>query len=155
MRVTTGVATAEKILPGSKFHRFVHVPSGTKVVRSLEFDLPADIKEFVDFVGYTTDFPSLAKKAGVRSFVEKSDTDGMIIPQTLIDLYNMPNHRVLSAQSTQCIFESLNQSYAQGDIDMYLRKFGYDTQGMDTVIGPNHPRDCYINGKSIFLDLLV
>lgn len=144
IRVRASVAVAEAMLPGSRFVYFRDTDSLRTTIRSREYEIPSYFSELVDFIGYSNDLPWSARSR-IRSH-DLSSPEGVVTPDLFNKFYNIDNNVVATPQSTQCVFESLNQSYSQRDTNSYMDAAGIPRQYIAHLIGPDHPEDCFING---------
>lgn len=80
------------------FHSFVHIPSGKRAIRTLQYSIPRDLASHINVIHPTTSFDlakplsisvSYGKRSSESSILNSSCAD-TITPQCLQDLYDIP-----------------------------------------------------------------
>uniref|UniRef100_A0A7M4G1Y4 Tripeptidyl-peptidase 1 n=1 Tax=Crocodylus porosus TaxID=8502 RepID=A0A7M4G1Y4_CROPO len=113
------VITAERLLPGARFHRYVSGPSS--VVRSpTPYAVPAKLAEHLDFVGGLHRFPSAP---GAQS--QQGGFHLGVTPSVLRKRYNLTKEDIgaLSNNSQACA-QFLEQYFHQADLAEFMQLFG-------------------------------
>jgi tripeptidyl-peptidase-1 len=137
--VTVTVQTAQAML-GAEFSQFAHAASGTTLHRVDTYSLPAAVAAAVDFVGHTTHLPTMR----VPMFLAHSlgAAAGNSTPQVISAYYGIANNTVSNKKASNCVFETIGQSYAPADLQLYDTTFNVPLETEVTVIGPNDPASC-------------
>lgn len=139
--ITVGVTveTASAML-ATDYSQWVHDPSGTVLHRADSYSLPRAVAEAVDFVGHTTHLPTLR----VPMFLAHSlaPSSGNSTPQVISSYYGITNNTVSNKKSSNCVFETIGQSYAPADLALYDQTYNVPLETEVTVIGPNDPSSC-------------
>lgn len=90
---TVPIYTANNLFD-TEFHSFVHVPSGKRAIRTLQYSIPKELRSHISVVHPATSF-DLAKPLGIsvsygnQGQINASCAD-TITPQCLQDLYEIP-----------------------------------------------------------------
>ncbi|NXD89005.1 TPP1 peptidase, partial [Halcyon senegalensis] len=127
-------STAEGLLPGAEFHRFVR--GQASVVRSpLPYAVPEELAEHLDFVGGLHRFPAERKAAG-RARAPKDAEPGQrrggragfhlgVTPSILRKRYNMTGGDVgVVPNNSQACAQFLEQYFHQADLAEFMQLFG-------------------------------
>ncbi|NXJ72143.1 TPP1 peptidase, partial [Rostratula benghalensis] len=141
-------STAERLLPGAQFHRYVK--GERSLVRSpLPYAVPQELAEHVDFVGGLHRFPAErrvvsrawdGKDAGTRQ--QRGGRGGFhlgVTPSIIRQRYNMTGGDVgLLPNNSQACAQFLEQYFHQADLAEFMqlfgRSFGHRSQ-VDRVVG--------------------
>lgn len=129
------IVTANKLLHANFYvyqHKDVH---GKQFLRTEAFTMPEDIKDHIDFIGETVQFPSFSKRVSgpvINAFtpkVNKSVSGGRIIngyvtPELINKVYNIDDNDVKSPESTQSLFEALGQNFCPADLALFQQEMG-------------------------------
>ncbi|KAM9290561.1 tripeptidyl-peptidase 1 [Gastrophryne carolinensis] len=134
-------STAEKLLPGTTFYRYVN---GEKsVVRSAtRYSLPPELAQHIDFVGGLHRFPptrgSLKKSEKMNDGLEEGFHLG-VTPAILRERYNLSASDIGShPNNSQACAQFLEQYFHQTDVATFMRLFGKGFEhrvGVDQVVG--------------------
>ncbi|XP_009465834.1 PREDICTED: tripeptidyl-peptidase 1 [Nipponia nippon] len=142
------VSTAEHLLPGAEFHRYVK--GQRSVVRSpLPYTVPEELAEHVDFVGGLHRFPTERKV--VSRALAKKETESRehyggraafhlgVTPSIIRKRYNMTGGDVgLLPNNSQACAQFLEQYFHQADLAEFMQlfgsSFGHRSQ-VDQVVG--------------------
>ncbi|NXT17331.1 TPP1 peptidase, partial [Syrrhaptes paradoxus] len=139
--------TAEHLLPGAEFHRYVK--GQRSVVRSpLPYAVPEEVAKHLDFVGGLHRFPverRAVSRAGDRETESRWQDGGTamfhlgVTPAVLRKRYNMTGRDVgLQPNNSQACAQFLEQYFHQADVAEFMQLFGsgfsHRTQ-VDRVVG--------------------
>ncbi|XP_053791774.1 tripeptidyl-peptidase 1 [Vidua chalybeata] len=136
-------STAERLLPGAEFHRYVQ--GQLSLVRSpLPYTVPAELAKHLDFVGGMHRFPT-ERKAVSRAGARKDPQLARalfhlgVTPAVLRQRYNMTGGDVgLLPNNSQACAQFLEQYFHQADLAEFMQLFGsgfaHRTQ-VDRVVG--------------------
>ncbi|XP_030921114.1 tripeptidyl-peptidase 1, partial [Geospiza fortis] len=134
-------STAERLLPGAEFHRYVQ--GQQSLVRSpLPYSVPAELAEHLDFVGGLHRFPT-ERRAASRARKEPQPARASfhlgVTPAVLRQRYNMTGGDVgLLPNNSQACAQFLEQYFHQADLAEFMQLFGsgfaHRTQ-VDRVVG--------------------
>jgi tripeptidyl-peptidase-1 len=155
VRVTSTISKLESVLK-CKYNVYESNDSyKVKIFRDLSYELPARLREMVDFVSDTYWLPvppSVARNAIHVSGEQKKKRQGggNVTPSLLHSFYHITETSVASAQSTQALFESLGQSYDPSDLSKFQQSYGLPETPIAKVIGSNTPAQCAQNVNSCF-----
>ncbi|NWU73274.1 TPP1 peptidase, partial [Pterocles burchelli] len=125
--------TAEQLLPGAQFHRYVKGQRG--VVRSpLPYAVPEEVAEHLDFVGGLHRFPlerRAVSRAGDKEAEWRRQDRGPamfhlgVTPAVLRKRYNMTGGDVgLQPNNSQACAQFLEQFFHQADVAEFMQLFG-------------------------------
>merc|ERR1719178_356535 len=123
---------------GTTFHEFVSKKDGkTSIVRCGRYELPAELAAEVSLIGYTTHFPVISTLSVFRAL--RMDADGQATPKVISSYYKIDNNTVATSQSSNAVFETINQSYEPSDLKAFDSEFGVPAQSIAKVVGNNNP----------------
>ncbi|XP_009881540.1 PREDICTED: tripeptidyl-peptidase 1, partial [Charadrius vociferus] len=127
-------STAERLLPGAEFHRYVK--GQRSVVRSpLPYTVPEELAEHVDFVGGLHRFPA-ERKVVSRSWARKEAESRQhygeraafhlgVTPSIIRKRYNMTGGDIgLLPNNSQACAQFLEQYFHQADLAEFMQLFG-------------------------------
>ncbi|KAF1502248.1 Tripeptidyl-peptidase 1, partial [Eudyptes filholi] len=142
------VSTAERLLPGAEFHRYMK--GQHSVVRSpLPYAVPEELAEHVDFVGGLHRFPAERKvisRAWAKKEMESRQHYGGraafhlgVTPSIIRKRYNMTGGDIgLLPNNSQACAQFLEQYFHQADLAEFMQlfgsSFGHRSQ-VDQVVG--------------------
>lgn len=143
------IARWEQML-GAKFHEYVQEDNTeVKIVRAAEFSIPKSLVEHLTYVYNVVDFPS-SKPFTVsevlpvklqRSSVSASTDDhepvfipGYVTPALLNEYYWIGSNTG-SALASQCVYESINQTYSPTDLTYFQEQFNLPVEAVAFDIG--------------------
>ncbi|KAF1460547.1 Tripeptidyl-peptidase 1, partial [Spheniscus demersus] len=142
------VSTAERLLPGAEFHRYMK--GQHSVVRSpLPYAVPKELAEHVDFVGGLHRFPAERKvisRAWAKKEMESRQHYGGraafhlgVTPSIIRKRYNMTGGDIgLLPNNSQACAQFLEQYFHQADLAEFMQlfgsSFGHRSQ-VDQVVG--------------------
>jgi len=141
------VAKAEEILD-TEFYHFYSAAKDQKIIRTHQYTLPLAVFDFIDYVGYTIQFPpTLIPTPIIRSYDSKGGytADGNATPDLIASYYSITTRTVQNQGSTQSLFESLGQDFSPSDLTAFQQKYGIPEDAVTTVIGPNRAAACNSN----------
>ncbi|XP_061222517.1 tripeptidyl-peptidase 1 isoform X3 [Neopsephotus bourkii] len=138
--------TAERILPGAEFHRYVK--GQRSVVRSPRpYTVPPELAEHLDFVGGLHRFPAerkIVSRAWIKKELEQHRGGRAafhlgVTPSILRQRYNMTKGDIgLLPNNSQACAQFLEQYFHQADVAEFMKLFGssfsHRTQ-VDRVVG--------------------
>ncbi|XP_073468797.1 tripeptidyl-peptidase 1 [Aquarana catesbeiana] len=135
------VSTAEVLLPGVKFHRYVN--GDRSVVRSAShYSLTPDLAEHIDFVGGLHRFPPVRKALRRRENKLVGIKEGFhlgVTPSVLRERYNLTSRDTGNhPNNSQACAQFLEQYFSQGDLAEFMKLFGgsFDHRSeVDHVVG--------------------
>ncbi|NWY35027.1 TPP1 peptidase, partial [Pheucticus melanocephalus] len=134
-------STAERLLPGAEFHRYVQ--GQQSLVRSpLPYSVPAELAEHLDFVGGLHRFPAerrAVSRARRDPQLARASFHLGVTPSVLRQRYNMTGGDVgLLPNNSQACAQFLEQYFHQADLAEFMQLFGsgfaHRTQ-VDRVVG--------------------
>ncbi|XP_068436410.1 tripeptidyl-peptidase 1 [Clinocottus analis] len=137
LQCTMTAEVAEKLLPGSKFHRYIR--DGHSLVRSsAPYSVHDDVHQHLDFVGGLHRLPPKGQDLGKASSNRKRPHLG-VTPSILRDRYNLTATDVGTAENnSQAVAQFLEQYYSPADLKefmvMYGKTFKHLSQ-VDKVVG--------------------
>lgn len=141
LQCTMTAVVAEKLLPGSEFHRYTR--DGSTLVRSSsQYKVHRDVHPHLDFVGGVHRFTP--KGQDISKFLAEKRRSGQgfhlgVTPAILRERYNLTAADVGSASNnSQAVAQFLEQYYHPGDLAEFMTMFGHGFQHLsqvDRVIG--------------------
>eukprot|EP00698_Gefionella_okellyi_P015444 TRINITY_DN4357_c0_g1_i1.p1 TRINITY_DN4357_c0_g1~~TRINITY_DN4357_c0_g1_i1.p1 ORF type:complete len:576 (+),score=123.19 TRINITY_DN4357_c0_g1_i1:2207-3934(+) len=135
---TFPVVVAERLL-AAEFYDFTAPKLNHRLIRRTPwYSLPVHIAQFVDFVGHTISFPPIVS----RVFQHKKSAANSVDPQFLFQYYNISNPVTTNENSTQSVYENLQQSYNPDDLSYFQQQYNLEVNPISKVIGPNDPSAC-------------
>lgn len=163
VRVKTNIKTAEKIL-SSEFQTFKSNHTGELLTRTLDFELPTELSEVIDYVFPTIQFPStLGKRSVIVSqpnlinpqVVQPGQQEqeqhqqrwsDFMTPNLLQTFYNISTKVVTNPRATQSVFAAA-QGFSSTDLNKFQKKFGLRKTPVQSIVGTNDPNLCssYLN----------
>ncbi|NXY85322.1 TPP1 peptidase, partial [Alcedo cyanopectus] len=134
-------STAEGLLPGAQFHRFVK--GQASVVRSpLPYAVPEELAEHLDFVGGLHRFPAerrVAQPGWQRRRGGRARFHLGVTPAVLRERYNMTKEDVgVMPNNSQACAQFLEQYFHQADLAEFMQLFGSSfahRSQVDRVVG--------------------
>jgi len=140
------VAKAEELL-ACKFFKFYSAAKDIEAIRTLEYSLPRAVFDFIDYVGYTVQFPAtLIPKPMIRSYsADALAASGVATPDLIASYYHITTRTVQNSGSTQSLFESLGQDFSPTDLATFQKKYSIPADPVKTIIGPNKAAACNSN----------
>uniref|UniRef100_A0A7S1CNE9 subtilisin n=1 Tax=Bicosoecida sp. CB-2014 TaxID=1486930 RepID=A0A7S1CNE9_9STRA len=150
IRVVVDAEVANAMLD-TVFHDFES--EGQTITRAAGYSLPAEVAEYVNFVGYVTTFPRLNMRPVFHSYDASSmlrgrglqGASGVATPQIISQYYGIDNNTVSTTKASQALFETIGQSYEPSDLAAFDQKYSLPKQKISKVIGPNDPSSCSAN----------
>nr|XP_033805854.1 tripeptidyl-peptidase 1 isoform X2 [Geotrypetes seraphini] len=136
------VGTAEKLLPGSEFSRYVK--GQRSVVRSpVPYQIHKELVDHIDFVGGLHRFPK-ERKIVSRGWGKSKSMEGTfhlgVMPSILRQRYNLSDSDIGSASNnSQACAQFLEQYFHQQDLAEFMQIFGSGFEHhsqVDHVVGP-------------------
>ncbi|NXL93062.1 TPP1 peptidase, partial [Alectura lathami] len=127
-------STAERLLPGAKFHRYVK--GQRSIVRSpLPYAVPEELAEHIDFVGGLHRFPAernVVSRAWAKEEMEPKQPRRQratfhlgVMPSVIRKRYNITAGDIgLLANNSQACAQFLEQYFHQGDLALFMKLFG-------------------------------
>ncbi|KYQ90377.1 Physaropepsin [Tieghemostelium lacteum] len=120
--------------------------SGSQIVRSSGFyTIPKELSGKVDLVAGISELPF--RKAGPKAHARKAtpvDTSvdpGIVIPEVLYNLYNIPVGFNNNAQTSICLAEFADdQSFNKNDLKVFSTKTATELINVDKIVGPYSPQ---------------
>ena len=116
--VMVTVDVAQQML-GAEYFEWVHEAKGVTLHRVSRYSLPSSVASAVDFVAHTTALPNLSRPPLLTSF-HTSAAAGNSTPEVISTYYGIANNTVSNVKSTNCVFETIGQSYAPADLSVRL-----------------------------------
>lgn len=173
VEVKTNVKTAEKILK-AEYHQFESLKTQEKLSRTIEFELPEDVSQVIDFVYPTIQFPSTInpfvvvsseqfddlmtqrenqneeKKENEETLSDKRGLRGTpaMTPKTLNSFYNITSNVVKNSKASQSVFATLGQSFSGSDLSTFQSYYGLPQDSVDQTVGTNSPSACTTNANN-------
>ena len=144
--VTVTVETAQRML-GTEYSAWSHASGGAVVHRVDSYSLPASVAAAVDFVGHTTALPNLSRAPLMYAF-HANAASGNSTPQVISSYYGIDNNTVSNPKASNCVFETISQSYAPADLALYDKTYGVPLETRVEVIGPNNPASCAVSADN-------
>ncbi|XP_060627341.2 tripeptidyl-peptidase 1 [Anolis sagrei] len=129
LHCTMPASTAERLLPGAEFHRFVNGEQRSVALSPSPYSLSKEMKQHLDFVGGLHRFPP-EKRALIRSWAAKergpSSTFHLgVTPAVLRKRYNLTEADVgRSPNSSQACAQFLEQYFHPADLSEFMQLFG-------------------------------
>ncbi len=145
----TAEASVEKweSLFAAEFFEFEQAADpSVKVVRALDYSLPEHLSDHVTAVFNTVQFPDVdaLKNKGLFAPTAVSRAlgssnggiliNGTITPQLLNDYYHITSNNC-NGLGSQCVYESLNQTYSPSDLTYFQNYFQLPVEPVADVIG--------------------
>ncbi|XP_030055637.1 tripeptidyl-peptidase 1 isoform X1 [Microcaecilia unicolor] len=136
------VGTAEKLLPGSKFGRYVK--GEQSIVRSpVPYEVYEELSDHIDFVGGLHRFP-MERKVLSRGWGKPQPPKGTfhlgVMPSVIRKRYNLSDSDIGSASNnSQACAQFLEQYFHQHDLADFMHIFGTGFKhrsNVDRVVGP-------------------
>ncbi|CAF1035451.1 unnamed protein product [Didymodactylos carnosus] len=154
-QITTTIEHASKLF-STQFYTYTHVSNvKRKIYRTWgQCDLPDEIHLYVDLIVGLTDFPIekavkvkssqiFAAGADFQSFSNTHPPYDLIVPQFIIDYYNIPNiaKTGLPRNVSQGVVEFSGQYYDEHDLQLYSETLNipYKPLAPEHIIGTNDP----------------
>uniref|UniRef100_A0A1A8H2D3 Tripeptidyl-peptidase 1 n=1 Tax=Nothobranchius korthausae TaxID=1143690 RepID=A0A1A8H2D3_9TELE len=138
LQCTTTAEIAEKLLPGSRFHRYVR--DGQSIVRSSgPYAVSDDVHQHLDFVGGLHRLPPTKKDGNRKQQKFKREVHLGVTPAILRERYNLTAADVGSDRDNrQAVAQFLEQYYHPADLAEFMSIFGRTFKHrseVDQVIG--------------------
>jgi len=137
--VETNVETAEKIMKGT-FHKFQSKSSGQEITRMLEFELPDDVQQVLDYVSPTVQFPSAKNRVKIERLPSERQNKE-ITPMILNKFYNITSNKVTNPNATQSVYE-YGESFLAKDLTQFQKEFNLPKDEVDQIIGKYDANVC-------------
>lgn len=161
IRVKTNIKTAETLL-SSEFQTFKSNQTGELLSRTLEFELPTEVSELVDYVFPTIQFPSTfgkrsvvvshaKKQEQIKGDAEKATNEerwrDFMTPGILKSFYNISSSVVTNARATQSVYATGRQGFSGTDLKKFQKLFRLPKVPISSIVGINDPHSCssYLN----------
>jgi tripeptidyl-peptidase-1 len=155
VRVTVPVTIAEKML-GAKYYRFLHKATGTTILRTYSYSVPATVSQHLDLVAPTVKFPGMRRSPSevAKSLkVEVSDpTNRQNTPGSLRKLYNVGAVMGNASANIQSCTAFLGQYFKQSDLTKFWTKYYPKLEALKPVIKVVGP-DAGQSGVEAALDI--
>ncbi|XP_015708022.1 tripeptidyl-peptidase 1 [Coturnix japonica] len=125
------VSTAERLLPGAEFHRYVK--GQRSVIRSPQpYVVPEELAEHIDFVGGLHRFPAERSvvsrawaKEGMESHGQRATFHLGVMPSVIRKRYNMTTADIgVLPNNSQACAQFLEQYFHQADLAVFMKLFG-------------------------------
>ncbi|XP_015136410.2 tripeptidyl-peptidase 1 [Gallus gallus] len=125
------VSTAERLLPGAEFHRYVK--GQRSVIRSPQpYVVPEELAEHIDFVGGLHRFPAERSvvsrawaKEGMESRGQRAAFHLGVMPSVIRKRYNMTREDIgVLPNNSQACAQFLEQYFHQADLAVFMKLFG-------------------------------
>jgi len=120
------------------FHSFNHTQSGQSVLRAEQYSLPNKLVEHVSAVFHTVQFPLMTKRLKKLDRIEVT-TKRVMTPTILQKYYNIEND-INVPESTQSLFEALDQTFSPNDLSTFQSHYELPTNPMTDCYGTT-PQD--------------
>ncbi|KAJ3883454.1 subtilisin-like protein [Lentinula edodes] len=147
------------------FHSFVHIPSGKRAIRTLQYSIPRDLVSHINVIHPTTSFDlakplsisvSYGKRSSESSNLNSSCAD-TITPQCLQDLYDIPATPA-TQPSNRIAVPGMIEYWAQyADLEAFLERLRPDmpsntTFSVEAIDGGTNPQGPEYAGYEANLD---
>ncbi|XP_061599010.1 tripeptidyl-peptidase 1 isoform X2 [Cololabis saira] len=138
LQCTMTAKVAERLLPGSRFHRFSR--DGLSIARSsAPYSVHDDVHQHLDFVGGLHRVPPPRKNPSKKQQQSNTGLHVGVTPAVLRARYNLTAADVGSAQNnSQAVAQFLEQYYHPADLAEFMSMFGRSFQHLskvDRVVG--------------------
>jgi len=134
---TAPVSTWENVFQ-TQFQTFKHRYSSKEpVIRASQYSLPVELTNFVETVFNTVQLPPRTppkKQLVAKEASAALPITGSITPAVLNSYYHITTNTGNSLAS-QCLFESLDQSYSPSDLSTFETNYGLPSDSVDSVVG--------------------
>lgn len=140
IHISLSVSQANQLL-GAKFANYVYTPTGAEMTRTLSYQLPQDLFQYIDVVYPTTSFDPLLgrdplfsipvakkeKREKLRYYREISpDCNTEVTPTCLQELYGIPTKPATQSSNKLAVSGFLNQFAQKADLKSFLKQFRPD-----------------------------
>ncbi|KAI9436209.1 family S53 protease [Lactarius indigo] len=165
----TTVDRASELLD-AKFSTFVHDGSGKRAIRTLEYSIPASLKDHLELVHPTVAFPSsddmigspifsspakVVRRAGDLTSAVASSCDNLITPACLQQLYGIPTVPASQSSNRLAVSPFHQGSANKADLGEFLQTFRTDLspnttffeQAIDGGSNPQAPSEAGIEAN--------
>ncbi|KAJ8087301.1 hypothetical protein PM082_006131 [Marasmius tenuissimus] len=167
---TVPVSTADSLLQ-TNFESFVHVPTGEKLVRTLQYSIPQDLVEHIELVHPTTTFVKSLSRPGPKisipitpsNITERanpapSSCNSVVTPACLEALYGIPTTRATQSSNKLGVSGFIQQFANQADLRTFLTSLRPDlpattTFALQTLDGGSNPQGANQAGIEANLDI--
>lgn len=115
------------------YQKFAHLENGYEIVRCLEYSVPAEVDEHIDFVGPTVRFPAYPGPKVLSNYTGIECT-----PKEIRALYNIGDFASTAEGNSVGFTGFLDEYYIPKDLTRFANK--YDSELKDrkvTVVGKN------------------
>ncbi|KAJ7627368.1 family S53 protease [Roridomyces roridus] len=140
LQISLPVQTADELFATS-FDAFSHQASGRRVVRALEYSVPAAVKEYIQFVHPVVSFPApppptLAQRAKITTITtdvrlpSNGSCGTTVTPSCLQEIYKIPKKRATSSGNGIAVAGYANQYANFKDLSKFITQMRPD-------LGPN------------------
>ena len=143
VEIKTDIKTAEKIL-GAKYFKFHSPTTNAEILRTLEYELPKEVSETIDYVSPTVHFPPTKHGLLGRNGIERQAL-GSITPAILSKYYNFTSNTVTDLRATQSVVFLEDMNFAPKDLKTFQKTASLPTDAVDRVIGKNVPKNCTLS----------
>ena len=125
----------------ANFLEFEHkkIP-GQRIVSSLYYTVPPNLKKHVDFVSGLVLFPAYPTKPVEKRLLQKSQSVS-VDPDSIADQYNTSKYVSSNPRNSQAIAAFLKQYYDPTDLKKFQERFGIPVKPIAKVVGENVPDD--------------
>ncbi|KAF9269034.1 family S53 protease-like protein [Marasmius fiardii PR-910] len=167
---TVPITTADQLL-NTNFESFVHIASGEKLVRTLQYSVPQDLAQHIELVHPTTTFvrslsrpvPKISFPAAPSNLTERangapSSCNSVVTPSCLQSLYGIPATRATQSSNKLGVSGFIDQFANQADLRTFLVNLRPDlpsttTFTLQTLDGGQNPQGASQAGIEANLDI--
>eukprot|EP01132_Coremiostelium_polycephalum_P003187 gene3187-3991_t len=116
-----------------------------QIIRSNEFYMiPYEIRQHVDLISGISELPHKKTGPKLRTFTVQENAPnvdpGIVIPQTIQDLYGIPPNYPNNNQTSLCLAEFQDDaSYNKKDLQTFATKTSTTPISVDKIVGPYNP----------------
>jgi tripeptidyl-peptidase-1 len=139
---TVPVATADTMF-NTNFESFVHIASGRKLVRTLQYSIPQDLVPHISLVHPTTTFVTMSSRPKIsiplppsnlteRANPAPSSCNSVVTPACLQALYGIPTTRATHATNRLAVSGFIEQWANTADLRTFLVNFRTDLPSTTT-----------------------
>ncbi|KAJ4495538.1 subtilisin-like protein [Lentinula lateritia] len=148
------------------FHSFVHIPSGKRAIRTLQYSIPRDLASHINVIHPTTSFDlakplsisvSYGKRSSESSILNSSCAD-TITPQCLQDLYDIPATPATQLPNRIAVPGMIEYWAQYADLEAFLERLRPDmpsntTFSVEAIDGGTNPQGPEYAGYEANLDI--
>ena len=148
---STSIGVWEKLLNAEfyVFHQMLDSNEKKILFRTFTYQVPEALTEHLSVIFNTMNFPNVHKEAIYEAMPISSSLEyvpGLITPAQLNYYYDIRNNTA-NINASQCVYESLNQTYSPSDLSTFQRIYNLPQEQVAQDIGGHSENDACKNSS--------